>query len=71
VAADHGGRVESRPSFGISAEQPGDGLRLVSGIREEITATSTNALNISGCITARSTAHVPPIDQPVMPQLPA
>ena len=25
---------------------------------------SSNALNMSGCITARSTAQVPPIDQP-------
>ena len=31
-------------------------------------AMSSNALNMSGCITARSTAHVPPIDQPTMPQ---
>ncbi len=29
---------------------------------------SSNALNISGCITARSTAHVPPIENPAMPQ---
>lgn len=29
---------------------------------------SSNALNMSGCMTARSTAHVPPIDQPTMPQ---
>src|SRR6476469_10937753 len=28
---------------------------------------SSNALNMSGCITARSTAQVPPIDQPTMP----
>ena len=32
-------------------------------------AMSTNALNISGCITVRSTAQVPPIDQPTTPQL--
>ena len=32
-------------------------------------AMSSNALNMSGCITARSTAQVPPIDQPTMPQL--
>src|SRR5262245_60382655 len=32
-------------------------------------AMSWNALNISGCITVRSTAHVPPIDQPTTPQL--
>ena len=30
---------------------------------------SSNVLNMSGCIVARSTAHVPPIDQPTMPQL--
>src|SRR6516162_1648031 len=36
---------------------------------EKSPATSTNALNISGCMTVRSTAHVPPIDQPAMPQL--
>ena len=30
---------------------------------------SSNALNMSGCITVRSTAHVPPIDQPTTPQL--
>ncbi len=29
---------------------------------------STKLLNRSGCITVRSTAHVPPIDQPTMPQ---
>src|SRR6476469_5209223 len=28
---------------------------------------SSNALNMSGCITARSTAQLPPIDQPTMP----
>ena len=32
-------------------------------------AMSSNALNISGCITVRSTAHVPPIDHPTTPQL--
>src|ERR1700738_159012 len=32
-------------------------------------ATSTKVLNNSGCITVRSTAHVPPIDQPTTPQL--
>src|ERR1700754_5033304 len=32
-------------------------------------AMSSNALNMSGCITARSTAQVPPIDQPTTPQL--
>src|SRR5579875_2117822 len=32
-------------------------------------AMSTNVLNSSGCITVRSTAHVPPIDQPTTPQL--
>src|ERR1700759_4052406 len=32
-------------------------------------AISTNVLNNSGCITVRSTAHVPPIDQPTTPQL--
>ena len=32
-------------------------------------AMSTNALNKSGCITVRSTAQVPPIDQPTTPQL--
>src|SRR5277367_2173741 len=31
--------------------------------------TSTNALNISGCMTVRSTAQVPPMDQPATPQL--
>ena len=30
---------------------------------------SSNVPNMSGCIVARSTAHVPPIDQPTMPQL--
>ena len=30
---------------------------------------SSNALNMSGCMTVRSTAQVPPIDQPTMPQL--
>ncbi|CFS14471.1 Uncharacterised protein [Mycobacterium tuberculosis] len=30
---------------------------------------STNALNSVGCMTVRSTAQVPPIDQPTMPQL--
>ena len=30
---------------------------------------SSNALNMSGCMTARSTAQVPPIDQPTTPQL--
>src|ERR1700712_4109990 len=29
---------------------------------------STKLLNSSGCITVRSTAHVPPIDQPTTPQ---
>ena len=29
---------------------------------------STNVLNISGCITVKSTAHVPPIDHPAIPQ---
>src|SRR6478736_8651669 len=32
-------------------------------------AMSTKLLNRSGCITVRSTAHVPPIDQPTIPQL--
>src|SRR5882762_1048989 len=32
-------------------------------------AMSSNVLNISGCITARSTAHVPPIDHPTAPHL--
>src|SRR4051812_32670013 len=32
-------------------------------------AMSTKPLNNSGCMTARSTAHVPPIDQPTTPQL--
>src|SRR5882672_10495430 len=32
-------------------------------------ATSTKVLNSSGCMTVRSTAHVPPIDQPRTPQL--
>src|SRR6476659_5835377 len=32
-------------------------------------AMSTKVLNNSGCITVRSTAHVPPIDQPRTPQL--
>lgn len=31
-------------------------------------AMSTNALNRSGCIAVRSTAQVPPIDQPATPQ---
>src|SRR3954451_5774158 len=31
-------------------------------------AMSTKLLNSSGCITVRSPAHVPPIDQPTMPQ---
>src|SRR5271165_1381279 len=34
-------------------------------------ATSTKALNRSGCITVKSTAQVPPIDQPTTPQLAA
>ncbi len=32
-------------------------------------ATSTNALNMSGCKTVKSTAQVPPMDQPATPQL--
>jgi len=32
-------------------------------------AMSSNALNMSGCMTVRSTAQVPPIDQPTTPQL--
>src|SRR4029077_46430 len=32
-------------------------------------AMSTKVLNNSGCITVRSTAQVPPIDQPTTPQL--
>ena len=32
-------------------------------------AMSTNELNISGCMVVRSTAQVPPIDQPTIPQL--
>src|SRR5689334_11494702 len=32
-------------------------------------AMSSNALNMSGCITVRSTAQVPPIDHPTTPQL--
>ncbi|SHV87592.1 Uncharacterised protein [Mycobacteroides abscessus subsp. abscessus] len=31
-------------------------------------AMSTNVPNCSGCITARSTAQVPPMDQPTTPQ---
>src|SRR6201999_2308656 len=31
-------------------------------------AMSTNELNNSGCMTVRSSAHVPPMDQPAMPQ---
>src|ERR1700761_7663970 len=31
-------------------------------------AMSTNELNNSGCMTVRSSAHVPPMDQPTMPQ---
>src|ERR1700737_4660069 len=34
-------------------------------------AISTNELNNSGCITVRSTAQVPPIDHPTIPQLAA
>lgn len=32
-------------------------------------AISSNALNMSGCMTVKSTAQVPPIDHPAMPQL--
>src|ERR1700739_457663 len=32
-------------------------------------AMSTKALKVSGCITVRSTAQVPPIEKPTMPQL--
>src|SRR5690349_4619739 len=32
---------------------------------------STNELNNSGCMTVRSKAHMPPIDQPTMPQFAA
>src|ERR1700737_785100 len=32
-------------------------------------AMSTKVLNNSGCVTVKSTAHVPPIDQPRTPQL--
>ena len=31
-------------------------------------AMSSNVLNMSGCMVARSTAQVPPIDQPTRPQ---
>src|ERR1700733_2264971 len=31
-------------------------------------AMSTKELNNSGCMTVRSSAHIPPIDQPTMPQ---
>jgi len=32
-------------------------------------AMSTNALNMSGCMTVKLTAQVPPIDHPATPQL--
>ncbi|CPR07760.1 hypothetical protein BN971_01094 [Mycobacterium bohemicum DSM 44277] len=42
---------------------------LVPALGKKSPATSTNALNISGCMTVRSTAQVPPMDQPAIPQL--
>src|ERR1700730_14705313 len=42
---------------------------LVPAIGPRSPATSTNELNSSGCITVRSTAQLPPLDHPPMPQL--
>src|ERR1700758_459476 len=42
---------------------------LVPAVGPRSPAMSTNELNSSGCITVRSTAQVPPIDHPTMPQL--
>ena len=42
---------------------------LVPALGPRSPAMSTNALNRSGCMTVRSTAQVPPIDQPATPQL--
>ena len=53
----------------VASEEAIDGLLLGAGVGDRSPAMSTNALNISGCIAARSTAQVPPIDQPTIPQL--
>src|ERR1700758_1114730 len=44
------------------------GWSLVPALGPMSPAMSTNELNSSGCITVRSTAQVPPIDQPTTPQ---
>src|SRR6476620_7632142 len=52
---------------------PPNSLAMVCALVPELgprsPAMSSNALNTSGCITVRSTAQVPPIDQPTTPQL--
>ena len=67
-SGDHRRRVERSPSSGIAAEQPRDRLSLGARSRTQVAGdVDERAEQLGMSIAVRSTAQVPPIENPTMP----
>ena len=67
MRAHRGQCVEHLPLLLVTGVKPLHRLLFGTGIRGEVTCHVDERVESSGCVTVRSTAQVPPIDQPSTP----